>query len=106
MPRTTPARAAAGRSSGGGSRRPASDRGVAAADADRLAGDPPREVGGEEGHERRDVLRLAEAPDRIEREDPLTVLGDEFLVAVRGLDPAERERAHGDRKSTRLNSSH
>src|SRR5215472_2457512 len=73
-----------------------SDRGVAAADADRLPGDPAREIGGEKRHERRHVLGPAETADRVEREDPLAVLGDELLVAVRGLDPAERQCVHGD----------
>src|SRR5215470_13910237 len=72
------------------------DRGVPAAHADRLSGHPAGEIGGEKGDERRHVRGLAEAADRIEREDPLAVLRDELLVAVRGLDPAERQRVHGD----------
>src|SRR5262249_28675698 len=70
--------------------------GAPAAHADRLSGHPAGEIRGEKGDERRDILRLAEPTDRIEREDPLAVLRDELLVAVRGLDPAERQRVHGD----------
>src|SRR4030095_12640049 len=74
------------RASGGARRRRASDGGGAGAHADRLPGAPADERGGGKRARRGAVLGLAEAADRIEREDPLAVLRDPLLVGVRGLD--------------------
>src|SRR3990167_2526604 len=78
-----------------GSRRP-SDRRVAAAHADGLAGDPGGQVGGEEGHQRRDVVGPSQPLDRVGLQDPLAVGVPEARVGVARLDPAERDRVDRD----------